>query len=76
MEVPRLENKSELQLPAYTTGTATWDPSRVCNLHHSSWQCQIFNPLMRPGIEPASSWILLVEFISAEPQWELQEQVI
>ena len=24
----------------------------------------------RPGIEPASSWIL-VRFVSAEPQWEL-----
>ena len=21
------------------------DPSRVCDLHHSSWQCQILNPL-------------------------------
>ena len=26
---------------------------------------------MRPGIEPVSSWIL-VRFVSAEPQWELQ----
>ena len=25
---------------------------------------------MRPGIEPASLWIL-VGFVSAEPQWEL-----
>ena len=29
---------------AYTTGTATPDPSRVCNLYHSSKQCQILNP--------------------------------
>ena len=29
----------------YTTATATPDPSHVCNLHHSSWQCQILNPL-------------------------------
>ena len=28
-----------LQLPAYTTATATQDPSRICNLHHSSRQC-------------------------------------
>ena len=45
MEVPRPGVKSELQLPAYTTGTATRDPSRVCNLHHGSQQCRIFNPL-------------------------------
>ena len=35
MEVPRLGVESELQLPAYTTATATPDPSHVCNLHHS-----------------------------------------
>ena len=34
--VPRLGTELELQLPAYTTVTATQDPSRVCNLHHSS----------------------------------------
>ena len=45
MEVPRLGVQSELQLLAYTTATATSDPSHVCNLHHSSWQCKIFNPL-------------------------------
>jgi len=44
MEVPRLGVKSELQLPAYATATATWDPSPVCDLHHSSGQCQILNP--------------------------------
>ena len=25
--------------------TATWDPSPICNLHHSSRQCWILNPL-------------------------------
>ena len=35
MEVPKLGVKSELQLPAYTTVTATLDPSRICDLHHS-----------------------------------------
>ena len=30
---------------AYTTATATGDPSLVCSLHHSSWQHQILNPL-------------------------------
>ena len=47
MEVPRLEVKSELQLPAYAmvTVTAMWDPSRICDLHHISQQCQILKPL-------------------------------
>ena len=43
MEVPRLGDESELKLLAYTT--ATWDPSRICDLHHSSWQCWILDPL-------------------------------
>ena len=45
MEVPRLGVELELQLSAYTTATPTWDPSCICNLHHSSWQCRILNPL-------------------------------
>ena len=35
----------DLQLPTYTTATATQDLSRVCNLHRSSWQRWILNPL-------------------------------
>ena len=42
MDVPRLEVEPELQLPAYTTATATWDLS--CGRRHS-WQCWIINPL-------------------------------
>ena len=45
MEVPRLGVESELQLLAYTTATATWDPSRICDPHHSSQQRWILNPL-------------------------------
>ena len=45
VEVPGLGVQSELQPPAYTTATAMWDPSRVCDLHHSSGQCKILNPL-------------------------------
>ena len=37
----------KLQLLAYTTATAMQDLSRVCNLHHSSQQCQILNPLSK-----------------------------
>ena len=44
MEVPRLGVKSELQLLAYATATATPDPSLVCDLHHSSRQCWILSP--------------------------------
>ena len=35
--------ESELQLMAYAT--ATWDLRHTCNLHHSSRQRQILNPL-------------------------------
>ena len=44
-EVPRLGDESELQLPDDTT--ATPDLSCVGDLHHSSWQCQILNPLIK-----------------------------
>ena len=45
MEVLKLEVKLELQLPAYTTATATAppDPSHVCNLQMLPYQ--ILNPL-------------------------------
>ena len=45
MEVPRFRVKSEQQPPAYVTATALQDPSHVGNLHHSSLQCWILNPL-------------------------------
>ena len=45
VEVPRLGVGSEQQLPAYTRATATQDLSRSCDLHYSSWQRQILNPL-------------------------------
>ena len=45
MEVPGLGVESELQLLAYTTATATPDLSPICNLHHSSRQHWILNPL-------------------------------
>ena len=43
IEAPRLGCKSEFQLST----TATWDSSHVCNLHHSSQQCQISDPLSK-----------------------------
>ena len=73
--------QSELHLLACTTAIAMLDPGCGCDLHHSSQQCQIFNPLckardqtrnfMVPSrIKPASSWIL-VGFITTEPPREL-----
>ena len=47
MEVPRVGVKSELQLLAYATATATPDPSYVCDQYHSSQQHQILNPLSK-----------------------------
>ena len=61
MEVPRLGVKLELQLQVYTTATATGDPYRVCDLHYSSWQCQILNQLSkawdRTHILLHTSWV-------------------
>ena len=45
MEVPRLGVESELQLQAHSTATETQDPNRIFDLHHSSWQNGILNPL-------------------------------
>ena len=45
MEVPRLGVELELSLPATATATVTWDPSSVCDLHHSSRQHRILNRL-------------------------------
>ena len=47
MEVPRIGVELELQLLAYTTVIATPDLSHVFNLHHSSWQEGILNPLSK-----------------------------
>ena len=47
MEVPSLGVESELQLLAYATATATPDPCHICDLHHSSQQRRILNPLSK-----------------------------
>ena len=47
MEIPRLGVEPELQLLAYATATGTRDLSHICNLHHSSQQRHILNPLSR-----------------------------
>ena len=45
MEVSRLGIELELQLLAYTTAIATQDLSHIYDLHNSSQQCQILNPM-------------------------------
>ena len=51
-QVPRLGGETEVQLLVYTIATVMPDPSCICKLHHSSWQCsrqrQILNPLSKP----------------------------
>ena len=44
MEVPRLGVELQLLLPAHATATMQ-ELSLVCDLYHSSRQCQILNPL-------------------------------
>ena len=58
MEVPRLGVELELQPLAYTTATATRDPSHICTLCHSLGNARSLTHWVRPGIKPASSWIL------------------
>ena len=60
MEVPGLRVELELQLLACTTAAAMWDHGNAGSLTYR----------VRPGIEPASSWIL-VRLITAEPRREL-----
>ena len=47
MEVPRLGVESELELPAYTTVTGTWDLSCLYDLHNSSPQHQILKQVIK-----------------------------
>ena len=45
MEVSRLGVKLELQPLAFATAIAMQDLGRICDLHHSSWQQRILNPV-------------------------------
>ena len=62
MEVPMQGVQSELQLPTYTAATATPDLSHICDLHHSSQQRQILDPLSeardQTHILKDTSWVL------------------
>ena len=75
MQVPRLGVEWELQLLAYTTATATQDPSRICDLHHDSQQCQILNPISEARDQTHlfmdTSWVY-----NAESQQNSKEEVV
>ena len=58
MEVPRLGVKLELQLPAYSTSTATWNLSLIWAYTTADSNARFLTLWAKPGIEPASSWIL------------------
>ena len=64
------QNQIEAIAAAYTTATATRDPSHVCNLHHRSWQCWILNPLSEDR-DWTRNLRFPVRFVSAVPWWEL-----
>ena len=61
-EIPRLGVESELQLPSYTTATATSNLSTTWDLCCSVWQHWILNPLSeardRTYTLMDTSWVL------------------
>ena len=59
MEVPRLGVESELQPPAYGRATSTRDPRHVFDLHHSSRQRRIPNPVSEAKDQPTTSSFLV-----------------
>ena len=61
----------ELQLPAYPTATATSYLTHICDIHHSSRQHRILNPLSG-ATDWTSNVMDTVRFVTAEPQWELE----
>ena len=70
MDVPRLGVESKLQLPAYAMATATPDLSCICNLHHSSQQHRILDPLSR-NRNQACVLMDTSRVCSTEPQQEI-----
>ena len=62
--------KSDLELMAYAAAAAMQDPSHICNLHHSSRQCRILNPLSQQGSNPCPHGYKL-DLLTTEPRQEL-----
>ena len=63
MEVPRLGIKQELQLPAYTTATAT--PGQATSVTYTTayGNSRSLTHWARPGLEPESSQIRSGSFL-------------
>ena len=76
MEVSRLGVKLGLQLPAYTTATATRDPSCFCDLNHSSQQCRILNPRSEAWDRTHILMDTSSRLVSTEPQQELLQRLL
>ena len=62
MEVLGLRTERGLHLPAYTTAIVMWNPGHDCDLHHSSRQCRILNPLSKARDQTSilmdTNWVL------------------
>ena len=72
MEVTKLGVKLELQLPAYTTATATWIQAMSVAYTTAQGNARSLTHWVGLGIKPTSSWIL-VGFVTAETQQEPQK---
>ena len=57
MEVPKLGVELELQMQAYPTAAAMQNVSCLCNVHHSSQQHLILNPLSKARDGTKSLWM-------------------
>ena len=68
MDIPRREVKSEPQSQQHQM----WVVSATYTTAHGNTRSS--NNWARPGIEPASSW-MLVTFVSAEPRWKLPSTI-
>ena len=75
-QVPRLEVKSELQLPAYTIAIAMPNPSHICDLCHSSQQHQILNPVGEARESNPHPHGYQLCLLTAELQGELQHWIL
>ena len=70
MEIPRLGDELELQLPTYTA-IAMWIWAALAAYTTAHDSTRSLTHWERPGIEPSSSWIL-IRFVSTAPQLDLQ----
>ena len=71
-EISQARGWLELQLLAYPTATAMPDLSVTYTLAHG--KARSLTHWARPGIEPTTSWFLVV-FITAAPQQELHIKI-